>query len=105
MQQTDTQEKSEVSDSHKRLCAAFGAVFGLDEARRSPAQRVVWAHLEHMGYMKRPTLVPGVGGKCDPLRLAHADGSRFVTLQIQAFIDAEKRLQSENTSNKPKVKK
>lgn len=82
----DTKEAQATAKARARIvCAAYRRVFGRDGAR-TPEQDIVWADLQHRGYIRRSTMVANVKGDVCALRTAQAEGCRIFQLQTQEFI-------------------
>lgn len=64
-----------------RLEKAYRAVFGL-EGKRTPAQKLVLADIEHQGRIWRNTHIPNKEGKMCALKAAVAEGERIFAIRI-----------------------
>lgn len=86
-QNRSPQEKAaEDRDKAKRLALAFRAVFGGEDKGRTDAQRIVWAKLQAMGYVRRSTMIPLESGHVDPLKMANGEGHRNFFQQIEELV-------------------
>jgi len=84
-QKTTAQKAAEEREKVRRLAIAFREVFGSD-GHRSPAQQIVWARLEAMGYVRKPTWALDNDGAIDPLRTLNAEGHRNFFQQIDELV-------------------
>ena len=75
---------------------AFKAVFGTG-AKRSVAQKIVWAELIEKN-LEQPVFIAGKSGVYDPLAAALNDGGRRVLQQIKSLVNRD-------TTEKPEKKK
>ncbi len=83
MEYTEDQKKESPSEQHNRLMKAYRAVLG-QEGKRTAAQKLVVADIEHHGCIWRNVWVPDGDGSIDPYRAAVAEGKRiFAIRQIQ----------------------
>jgi len=87
----------------KLLLLAYARVFGVDRARRDPAQRLVWADMMKRGYLQRTTMVSDAKGEVCALRMAQAEGCRIFLLQIEEFIERASAV-DELTPKSPKAR-
>jgi len=81
-----SKEPSEIEKhqaAQKRLDRAYAALFGADPAKRTEDQRLVWADMQHRGYIHRTTLIPDGEGKLESIRVEAAEGMRLFQLQTQ----------------------
>lgn len=86
----------------KRLALAFQSVFGT-EFRRSSDQRIVIDHIRKCGAWKSPIFTTDAEGRFDPMRAAHLDGARTISLIIERQLEIAASL--EQPAKKPNVKK
>ena len=84
-----SEDEKRIARERGHLLSAYVAVFGSSDATRTPAQRVVWADMEHRGYIHRTTLVAtGKDGHSDAQFNASAEGQRLFMLNTQSLIRA-----------------
>lgn len=75
-----TEQKPEEGTHAEKLALAYAMVFGRDNEHRTEAQRMVWADMEHRGYLYRSTAVPLVTGEVLPVKMEVAEGMRIFLL-------------------------
>ncbi len=100
---TPTQNEAQAQAKANELILAYAQVFGMDHEHRTPAQRLVWADMEHRGYIRRSTMIPdGNGQQCEH-RMQSAEGQRIFVLNTQVMVQRARTLTQE--PKKPRVRK
>jgi hypothetical protein len=88
-----------------RLLHAYVQVLGTSDATRTEAQRIVWADMEHRGYIHRTTLVAtGKDGHSDAQFNASAEGQRLFMLNTANLLRAAvaERAKGDGDGQEPK---
>lgn len=93
--------QEEAQDKQRLVLLAYAQVFGADDAKRTPAQRLVMADMRARGYVDRPLFVPDANGHVCPIRAAQTEGRRLSVLEVEDFI---RRASATETKPKPTVK-
>lgn len=86
----------------RRLALAFQSVFGT-ALRRSADQRLVLEHIRKVAAADSPIFTTDKEGRFDPLRAAHLDGARTISLIIDRQIAIAAKL--DEPAKKPTIRK
>lgn len=95
-------DKAKAQAKAEDLARAYAQVFG-HEGQRTPAQKLVWADMEHRGYVHRSTMIPDGNGQQCKHRMQSAEGQRIFVLNTQAYLQRARTLSQEIV--KPRVRK
>lgn len=82
-----SEEDKKRERSQAKLLRSYAEVFGTEDKKRTPAQKLVMADMEHRGYIHRTTLVAtGKDGHSDAQFNASAEGQRLFMLNTKTLI-------------------
>lgn len=101
-----SEDEKRIARERARLLASYAAVFGTSDTTRSEAQRVVWADMEHRGYIYRTTLIAtGKDGHSDAQFNASAEGQRLFMLNTANLLRAAVADSAKADGDEPKPKR